>query len=1225
MSRNNDLPMLPPWLSDSEVTGGYEAPVENLPHDELIDDAPDRKKRRKSQAPDGRSDANQASGRKDKKRRWLGRDKDEPVEEPRTAPPAAEQRRQEPPADPWGQPRSGWSSGPDASAGRPGDSRQQQSDGPIQQQPIGGPEHAAPPRFDAHGQAPQPTGGPGSTPPQQSGGPGSTPPQQSGGPGQPIGGPGQSRPDQIGGPSQQQSGGPGQPIGGPGQARPDQIGGPSQQQSGGPGQPIGGPGQARPDQIGGPSQQQTGAPGHPPQPPVGDGGPQWSAAPEQFGGPGRMPQQHGIPGQPPHRQTGAPGYQPMSGPGPQPQQPIGPGQPPPIDGSSQAGQRPGEAWGGQPHPDDPGASAPQRQGGHSGLPTRQPSQPSDAFQPLGQRTPAPTPESPAPTPAPEPPASNEATTRYQRQLPDLPPPPPSDVRPSPAAEESSARATGDHAADPQTGHGVTDRPTENNAADPRAEHSVTDRSVANHVADSPAGQRIPAGDSVSPPPAVDHVSARTNTGSPSRGQDRTPTASTEGNASAAADHAATEFDAAPPWLAGPGADASPGPAAAAPPEQGLPPRTPEGSTPSSDAPPSWLGGPEQRLPNARPELPPPPANSIEQSGSQAPSPTAPQTPPSASDIARPGAFSPAAHAGGTSAAADPANVTERPNSVSRPIGDEAAPASSARPDERSEGGLPPRPDDSAYGPAAVGRGQGGEFTRNPAGTTGTAEDAESARGGRHRLPGEPEPSERQWGAPGPAQGGHRAPVSDQPAPGQVRRDPGVFAQQGGQAPGGEMPWAQAGYGAQPPLQENTPQPGYGYAGQRQGGYAPAPGPDAYHIPGDRRPGEPGYPTQSGPEPVQPANNNAPGFVAPAPADQQPPAWNQGAQPPAAPQGPTGESWGRPQHGPTGESWGQQPQHGGQRQPQPGQPSLDDVPLRRAKKAPGSGWRKAVHHMSGGAINPGLSAEELRLQELVARIRQPVRGDYRIAVLSLKGGVGKTTTTMGLGSIFASIRGDRVIAVDANPDFGTLSQRVPLQTRSTVRDLLLDPSIERYSDVRRHTSQATSRLEVLASERDPAASEAFNDEEYRAVARILQRYYNIILTDCGTGLMHSAMAGVLDLAHSLVLISSAAIDGARSAAATLDWLSLHGHDHLVRNAVVVINLPREGSPNVGVQQLREYFLSRCRAVHIIPYDSHLSEGAEIDLHRLSKQAKRAYVELAATVADEFAVDHRRFHA
>ncbi|MEV4124641.1 AAA family ATPase [Nocardia sp. NPDC049707] len=430
----------------------------------------------------------------------------------------------------------------------------------------------------------------------------------------------------------------------------------------------------------------------------------------------------------------------------------------------------------------------------------------------------------------------------------------------------------------------------------------------------------------------------------------------------------------------------------------------------------------------------------------------------------------------------------------------------------------------------------------------------------------------------------------------------------GQAVGDQAPW----------------QGGPGHTGQAPGGdHAPRQGAPGYGQPHIGR----------APEGEQWQNPAARAAGQQSPTGAQPDQWQQGHAP-TGQQGPVGDPAGfgqppagsqGPGYGPSGYQQGAQHQSGQppQQHPHGPQPSLDDVPLRRAKKSPSSGWRKAVHHVSGGAINPGMSAEELRLQELVARIRQPVRGDYRIAVLSLKGGVGKTTTTMGLGSIFASIRGDRVIAVDANPDFGTLSQRVPLQTRSTVRDLLLDPTIERYSDVRRHTSQGTSRLEVLASERDPAASEAFNDEEYRAVARILQRFYNIILTDCGTGLMHSAMGGVLDLAHSLVLISSAAIDGARSAAATLDWLSLHGHDHLVRNAVVVINLPREGSPNVGIQQLREYFLSRCRAVHIIPYDSHLSEGAEIDLHRLHKTTKRAYVELAATVADEFGIDHRRY--
>ncbi|MGW4246320.1 nucleotide-binding protein [Nocardia sp. NPDC004722] len=429
------------------------------------------------------------------------------------------------------------------------------------------------------------------------------------------------------------------------------------------------------------------------------------------------------------------------------------------------------------------------------------------------------------------------------------------------------------------------------------------------------------------------------------------------------------------------------------------------------------------------------------------------------------------------------------------------------------------------------------------------------------------------------------------------------------------------------------QSGQGPAPQQGAPYSPAPGPDTY-APGHEGAGQVGAPGQMP-------------WAAPAAPGQQAPGYQQGdpGQGQWAAQGseqPAGYSGGAVpnsnfapgQHGPqSGPATGQygpgpqgQPGYGAQwgtNGPGGTAPSLDDVPFRKAKKAPDSGWRRAVHHMSGGAINPGMSAEERRLQELVARIRQPVRGDYRIAVLSLKGGVGKTTTTMGLGSIFSSIRGDRVIAVDANPDFGTLSQRVPLQTRSTVRDLLLDEHIQRYSDVRRHTSQGSSRLEVLASERDPAASEAFSEDEYRAVARILQRFYNIILTDCGTGLMHSAMAGVLDLAHSLVLISSSAIDGARSAAATLDWLSLHGHDHLVRNAVVVINLPRPGAPSVGINQLRDYFLSRCRAVHIIPYDSHLGEGAEIDLHRLSKPTKRAYVELAATVADDFSADHRRY--
>src|SRR5262249_8803386 len=152
----------------------------------------------------------------------------------------------------------------------------------------------------------------------------------------------------------------------------------------------------------------------------------------------------------------------------------------------------------------------------------------------------------------------------------------------------------------------------------------------------------------------------------------------------------------------------------------------------------------------------------------------------------------------------------------------------------------------------------------------------------------------------------------------------------------------------------------------------------------------------------------------------------------------------------------------------------------------------------------------------------------------------------------SLRGDRVIAVDANPDFGTLGQRGPNQTRSTVRNLLSDGEILRYPDMRRHTSQSTNRLEILVSERDPAVSEAFSEGDYRAVHNVLDRFYNIILADCGTGLTHSATRGVLEAADALVVVAAPAIDSARSALATLDWLQHHGYAHLVPHASVVVS-------------------------------------------------------------------------
>jgi len=295
----------------------------------------------------------------------------------------------------------------------------------------------------------------------------------------------------------------------------------------------------------------------------------------------------------------------------------------------------------------------------------------------------------------------------------------------------------------------------------------------------------------------------------------------------------------------------------------------------------------------------------------------------------------------------------------------------------------------------------------------------------------------------------------------------------------------------------------------------------------------------------------------------------------------------------------------------------EVLRRPAKQRPRSGWRWLVWIVTFGLLNLGESPADVRRAELVARVNQPIRGDYKIAMLSMKGGVGKTTTTVGLGSTFASLRGDHVVAADANPDRGTLGARIPTQTATTVRDLLDDvTSIHRYSDVRAFTSQAPSRLEVLASERDPHRAEAFSEADYRGALSVLEGFYNLILTDCGTGLTHSAMRGVLDTADSLVLVCSPALDGAQSADATLNWLEAQGFGHLVDRTVVVISVARPGASTVNVDQLVAHFGERVRAVQVIPFDMHLAEGSEVDLQRLAPGTREAFMELAAVVADDF---------
>ena len=285
-----------------------------------------------------------------------------------------------------------------------------------------------------------------------------------------------------------------------------------------------------------------------------------------------------------------------------------------------------------------------------------------------------------------------------------------------------------------------------------------------------------------------------------------------------------------------------------------------------------------------------------------------------------------------------------------------------------------------------------------------------------------------------------------------------------------------------------------------------------------------------------------------------------------------------------------------------------------RAAPESGWRRFVFFVSLKQINLGDSPKIKARKAMDARIGAVLEGGTNfIPVLTRKGGVGKTTISTLLGMALAQVREDRVIAIDANPDRGTLAERVSKSTRFTVRDVVnRAASIDGFAEFSNMVSRDETRLDVLASDADPMLSEAFNEGDYNVVADMAARYYSLVITDCGTGIVHSVMRPTLQRANTLVIVSGGSVDEARLASETLTWLEANGFGELVRNSVVALNTATQATLLVKLDEIEQHFRTRVRSVVRIPYDPALAAGSVIKFNELNKQTREAARELASEV-------------
>jgi MinD-like ATPase involved in chromosome partitioning or flagellar assembly len=313
----------------------------------------------------------------------------------------------------------------------------------------------------------------------------------------------------------------------------------------------------------------------------------------------------------------------------------------------------------------------------------------------------------------------------------------------------------------------------------------------------------------------------------------------------------------------------------------------------------------------------------------------------------------------------------------------------------------------------------------------------------------------------------------------------------------------------------------------------------------------------------------------------------------------------------------------EREPSPyGAAHVETQFVRPDRPRPTTGVRGALYSATGGYVNLGPSARDQDDAELERRIARPLSGSFNTAVLSLKGGIGKTSTTVGVGMILAEYRGDHPCAIDANPDSGDLAERAlgemlyqkvkPRTVTDIVRDIEAIQSLTALTDYMHHAN----RLHLVAGEQDPALSDALTAAEYTKIHHLVSQYYAVTLTDCGTGVSHPAMAGVLPRATNLVIASGYAVSGAKRARNTLQWLAGHGYENLARNAIVVVTDKDQVSNRVDKRAIEEHLAGYCRKLITVPHDRGVADGDRISLEKLSGNTRRAYKEIAAAIVDGY---------
>ena len=206
----------------------------------------------------------------------------------------------------------------------------------------------------------------------------------------------------------------------------------------------------------------------------------------------------------------------------------------------------------------------------------------------------------------------------------------------------------------------------------------------------------------------------------------------------------------------------------------------------------------------------------------------------------------------------------------------------------------------------------------------------------------------------------------------------------------------------------------------------------------------------------------------------------------------------------------------------------------------------------------------------------------VAMISPKGGVGKTTSSFVVGNLLSNHLRMRTVVVDANPDFGTLAALAPdrLRPDRNLADLIADlEKVHTAAELGPYVSRLPSGLHLLGAPTDAELMAKLGPEAYGHLLAFLSIFYEVILLDLGTGITDPLARFAVERSDQLVLVTTPEFITSQSVAGALRYLA---HER----ATLVLN-QASGGHEADIKQIEAHFREqRLRRSVTIPRDDQL---------------------------------------